>query len=332
MASLKDVSAKAGVSICTVSNILNGKTDQYKYADKTIKKVFKAASDLGYVANTVARSLKTRRSGTIAVMVADITNAFYTEIIQQLEQHCQDNGQTLIICTTSESLERENETLALLASRQIDGLIISPVSESASLKGDYPFPIVQIDRQAKSYKGPFIGINNKTAAAELADAMLKQGCRRPLIIGSAAEDSSIKQRLAGFKQVMRSKKISIDRVPILNVFNSDQSEQVVSELIEAGETSWDGIFVTSHVLSMGVIKALSQSQLAISCLAGIDDLPVASFLPWTVISQVQPIAEMTDLAYRMLNDIEDTDVKKVKKSAHYLDHRLESFDPLFSYI
>ncbi len=298
MVSMKDIAEHLGISRCTVSHVLNNNLDKFNYRPETVDRVRKAAKELGYVMNTVARSLKTNRTGTIAVAVADITNAFYTQVIRELEDACFENDTALIICASGENQKKEEDILTMLNSRQIDGLVISPVSYEESLQGKYPFPIVQFDRRTKNTDYPFVGINNAGAAQQGTEHMFNKGCSRPLFIGTNKDDFSVRERLSGFTKASKGDSPE----PLMDVLTAEEAYEKLSTYIKEAKGEFDSVFTSTHQLTMGIAQALIDTGTDIKMIMGFEQFIGSSLLPWDVRGIVQPIGSMARRSFEMIEN------------------------------
>ena len=201
MVSMKDIAKALNLSRCTVSDILNNKLEGRSYKPETIETVRRTAQEMGYISNTIAKSLKTGSTKTLAIVVPHLSNPFYTNIIQKVEKLATGRDYSLIICTTEEKLEKEEHVLEMLMSRMVDGILISPVSYEESLRKKYSYKIVCFDRTVEGGKYPAALFDNKAAARELMRRVLERGCKRPLFLNTAKSDYTIHCRMDGYREV-----------------------------------------------------------------------------------------------------------------------------------
>lgn len=144
---LLDIAKAVNVSKTTVSMVLNNKENNI--SKETKEKIFKAAKELNYIPNYLAKSLITKKSYSIGVLVPDIQNPFFNEMIKGMEKIAEENGYSIILCNTLNSKKREAQHIRLLMSKAIDGLIIAPIddkSESFKLLESQGIPFVIVDR------------------------------------------------------------------------------------------------------------------------------------------------------------------------------------------
>ena len=151
MASIKSVAKQAGVSIATVSRVLNGKAEQFRISKKSQQKIRETARRLNYVPNQFAASLKSRKSNTIALIIPSLSNPFFAGIASEINAEVRNRGYITIIGDSDEDNEIENEELLQMQSRNIEGLVIAPCSQNwKNIKKlhDQGMPIVCISAEA----------------------------------------------------------------------------------------------------------------------------------------------------------------------------------------
>lgn len=271
MVSMKDIARKTGLSRCTVSNILNNKLDDKSYRPETIALVRETARKMGYVANNIAKSLKTGSTGTIAIVVPDIANTFYIKIIKEVERLANEADYSLIICIAEEKLEKEEEALLMLQSRRVDGVMISPVSYAESLSNDYPFPIVCFDRSVRSGRHPTILIDNEDGAERLTDRLLENSVLPPLFIGQSKHDFTVASRLAGYKKSLSRHGIAYSPKNIVHdVYDNSAALRAVGRLLRGRSPAFDSIFLSSNYYVYGVLQALSEHGVKVSAMGGFE--------------------------------------------------------------
>lgn len=259
MVSMKDVANRLNISRCTVSNIINGHLDGKSYKKETIEMVLQTAKEMGYVSNSMARALKTGQTGTIAIVVPDIANTFYIKIIKEVERRANECGYSLIICMAEEILEKENAALTMLQSRCVDGVLISPVSYSNSLKSSFPFKIVCFDRSVDNDHFCSVMIDNYSAGRRLAEAVVGDGAECPLFICGSKQDYTVMQRLEGSCDVLRERGLMFDANNIISdVFDEIAAYEAVVHAIEAGR-QFDSILLSTNYVIYGVMQALRDS-------------------------------------------------------------------------
>ncbi len=199
----KDVAKRAGVSIATVSHVVNGTRF---VSDETRQKVLDAIEALNYRPNAVARGLATNSTRKIGLVISEISNPFFTVAARGVEDEFLKQGYNIVLCDTDEDPERENNCLHLLATQQIDGLIISPTGmRNASLlaMAEAGIPIVQLDRSSPDLAMPLIGVNNEEGAYQATRYLIGLGHQRIACLINLDVISTQRERLKGWEQALR---------------------------------------------------------------------------------------------------------------------------------
>src|SRR3954468_18288741 len=193
-----DVARLAGVSTATVSRALNG-TGQI--APPTRAAIDDAVAQLGYQPNTAARSLVTRSSQTLALLLPDITNPFYAELVSGIQERALEAGHTMLLCTTEGDPEREEQYLSLLRAKQVDGALVDglvlPPDRIAHFVRE-GLPIVCLDRDIDSSTVPLVPVDNRLGAKLATDHLLDLGHARIAHIEGAPELGISSERIEGY--------------------------------------------------------------------------------------------------------------------------------------
>lgn len=305
MVSMKDIANKLGVSRTTVSNILNGNTKNYSYRDETIKLVKKTAKEMGYVMNHVAASLKTGKTQTIAIIVPDVANSFYLNIIKEAERLSKEDDYNLIVCISEEDLEKENQTLEMLRSRMVDGIIISPVSYKYSLRDlEQLPPIICFDRIPEHYGIPSVTIKNSETAEALTRKIRERGVRNILFMGGNDDDSTNIRRFEGVLKGMADCD-AYTRDYLFGIFTEEQAYQALKQHCKLKRAfPYDAVFLTTNHLIYGVLRVADECNLPLKSIAGFEDFYgsklITSKISMNIEIAVQPEENIALEAYQML--------------------------------
>ena len=246
---LEDVAAAAGVSLTTVSRVLNNRGYISK---KTKEKVENAINEVGYVPNEVARSLTAKKTNMVGLIFPNTTVPFYGEMVMRLENMLAQKGYKVLLCNTDDEPEKEKEHLKMLLSSQVDGLIVGSRNSPGEIYNRTNLAAVSIDRYV-SDQTPNIRSDNYQGAVLAADFLLKSGCKHiGLFVGSPPEE--IKRgdlRMNGFLDEMSKRGIGVVVCPV----GFDKSEDLQKELIDRHLSMHpliDGIFATGDTLAAKV--------------------------------------------------------------------------------
>ncbi|MFG6117967.1 LacI family DNA-binding transcriptional regulator [Thalassobacillus sp. B23F22_16] len=276
MASIKDVANKAQVSTATVSHVINGTRF---VADETKEKVFSAMEELNYRPNRIARSLRSRKSYTIGLLVPlvaeDTSNFFFMSIANGIEQVLKDNGYNLILSNSNEDVDTERDQIRVFNSQFIDGLIIAPVNGEdcnyeKELSGDYP--VVFIDRHPAELKGDMILVNNRQGTYEAVTKLINKGHQKIGFITGSLGITTSDERLEGYKEALENHQLPIDENYMKEgPATFQQGYQLAKELHEAKVTA---LFVANNVMTMGAVSYLQEKEVKVPeemAIIGYDD-------------------------------------------------------------
>ncbi len=208
--SSKDVAEHAGVSIATVSHVING--TRYVRAE-TRQRVLDAISVLDYRPNAVARGLATSSTREIGLVISDIRNPFFTAVARGVEDELIAQRYNTIFCNTDEDPVREEDNLHLLAAQQIDGLIIAPTGEpceSLLALARAGVPIVQLDRTSPGLEAPMVGVNNAEGAYQAVRYLIALGHRRIAYLMGFEAVSTQTERLAGWQRALQEAGLPVE--------------------------------------------------------------------------------------------------------------------------
>jgi LacI family transcriptional regulator len=305
---IKDIAKSLGLSTSTVSRALR---DSYEISPETKKKVLEYAEKINYQPNPIALSLKQRRSFSIGVVVCEIANSFFSQVINGIESIANQRGYNVIIAQSGESFERELLNLQFLASRSVDGLIISVSTETRdfeffrSLK-EKGLPIVFFDRIVDEIETHKVIVDNKKGVYDATSHLIRNGYGLIAAIANAKELSITKDRLAGYQAALEENHMPVDESRIQFC---QHGGMILSEVQEAVDNLLklkprpDAIVSTSDKLTTGSLRILRANKIQVPeqiGLVGFSNTDLTELLspPLTVIKQ--PAFEMGRLASDLL--------------------------------
>ncbi len=273
MAKIRDVAKRAGVSVASVSRVLDG---QHTVTDEIRRRVLEAVKALGYRPDLAARRLRSRRTDTIGLVVSDIRNPFFTEVSRAVEDVAYQHRMRLILCNTDEDPERELSCLELMRDENVSGVILSPSLRllDGFRAADYPFPVVLVDRCQPDTPADAVVIDNFEAARELTTHLVDNGHRRVVFL-HGAHSATGRQRLEGYAAAMAARGLATEAVGVEPVADRSRS---VSRLLFSRPEPPQAVVASSGLILLGVTEALREAGLSVP-----RDLAVAGFddLPWT---------------------------------------------------
>jgi DNA-binding LacI/PurR family transcriptional regulator len=292
---IKDIAKALGVSTSTVSRALR---DSYEISPETKQLVLDCAEKLNYHPNPIALSLKEKRSRSIGVVVCEIANNFFSQIINGIESISYDRGYNVIISQSHESYEREVMDLRYLASRSVDGLLISVSTETndiSHLKAlhEKGLPIVFFDRITEEINTHSVIIDNFKGAYEATEHLVQNGYKHIAAIANSEFLSITTERLAGYREALLANGIEPDDSYIKHCFYGgmifSEIEEAVNRLMTL-RTKPDAIFTMSDKLTSGCLKTLNRRGIRVPddiALVGFSNSDIAELIspPLTVVRQ-----------------------------------------------
>jgi LacI family transcriptional regulator len=297
------VAEKAGVSIFTVSAVVNGTA---QVSDERRLRVEQAIEAIGYKHNAVARSLKTGRTLTIGVVVGDITNPFYTDVVAVIQQELHRSGYAVMLCCNDRSAELQAEHISLLRNRMVDGLIISPVGNDEQLQAALEgarIPVVLVDRTLRDNRYDAVVLDNKAAVTEAMQYLLSLGHRRIGFISGNPATYTGRHRLEGYRASLKAAGIPIeDDLCQLGGFRAEEAYTAALRLL-TGPNPPTAIFPANNLMMIGAMKAVR--DLGLTCpddvsVVGFDDFPWAeAFIP-QLTTIAQPVRQIGEESVRLL--------------------------------
>jgi LacI family transcriptional regulator len=309
VATVADVAKRAGVSVSTAARVLSG---QGYAADATRRLVLKAAKDLGYVPNHVARSLRTRHTRMIGLLIGDVENHFYSAIAKNVESVAKDAGYHVVLCNSDDDPDTEREYLRLLEAMRVDALIVTPTSGNRRYLArlmDKNIVIVQMDRRVERLAADAIVVDNEAGAASAVECLIEAGHTRIGILTGELDVATASQRLAGYERALREHGIPIRDALIKTAsFHREHAIEAATDLIRA-DRALTAIFAANNILAEATLMALDQQQLRVPrdvSVVAFDDVQWMSMIEPPLTTVRQPVADMArtaaELALRRLRE------------------------------
>lgn len=256
-ASIRDVANQAGVSVGTVSNVLN-RPDAV--ADATVERVRQAIDDLGYVRNDAARQLRAGRSTTVGLVVLDAGNPFFADVARGAEDAAAQRGLSVLLGNSDEQREREDAYLALFEEQRVRGVLLSPSSETlaaAQRLRDHGIPVVLVDRTAPGSDFSSVAVDDLRGGSIAAAHLLEQGRRRIAFVGGQRSLRQVADRFAGAERaVAKAEGARIEHLPtdqLTVLAGRDAGAEIAAR---APEDRPDAIFAVNDLVAVGVMQAL----------------------------------------------------------------------------
>nr|WP_299241988.1 LacI family DNA-binding transcriptional regulator [uncultured Halomonas sp.] len=304
MIRLKDVARQAGVSITTVSHVVN---DTRRVAPATLERVQRAISQLGYRPDSVARTLKSNRSHTIGMIVTTTNNPFFSAIIRGVEDHCFANGYSLVLCNADDVEEKQLTYLNTLLDRRIDGLIVMTSRNAPgfleALKHQN-LPTILMDAEPSSSPDIAVVNDDSRLGARLAiDHLLSQGLEDIALLTGPEDHPRSRERLAGALAALKSAGIDIpaQRIVTTNLL-ADGGFEAMRRLLEHRPYP-QAVFAFNDLVAIGAIRATHEEGMRVPddlSVIGYDDIELARYLNPALTTIHQPIYELGATAITQL--------------------------------
>lgn len=313
--SLKDIANKVGVSASLVSYVLNNKDKENRVAEETAKKIRKAAKELNYFPNLNARSLKTNKSHTIGLIVADISNPFFSSLARTIEDEAYAHNYTVIFGSSDENQDKFIKVLDFLSTRQVDGFIVASPEDSKEIVlgiKQSNVPLVLIDRYFAGMDINSVTVDNFKASFEATNYLLNKGHKR---IGAIVYESTLlhyQDRCNGYLEAIKQTGI-VDEKQFLRKVNHQSLQSEIKEEVRKliFEDKVSAIYFATNTIATEGLKQIrnlgKKIQDEIDVIA-FDENLIYQFLDVQIPFMSQPIKKMGQEAVRILIDqIENND-------------------------
>lgn len=303
MTTIRDVARRAGVAPVTVSRVMNAAPNVNA---ETRQRVEQAIAELGYVPNVAARSLRSKRTRSLALIVPDITNAFWTTVARGVEDAAQTQGYSVLVCNTDEDLTKQQRYLDIIVSQRVDGIIIAPCNtdaeQLASLR-DHDIATVVIDRRIEGWDVDTVYGDSLSGAYALTRHLIALGHTRIAMLSGPEGAPTAEDRIAGYRLALEEAGIDPDpRLIRRGGFSMPAGRALAGQLLDEGLAP-TAIFAANNSIALGVVEAVGARGLRIPAdlaLVCFDDYPyVASFFPFLTIV-AQPAYDMGSQAAQLL--------------------------------
>lgn len=305
---LKSIALKLGVSVSTVSRVINGKSSHYRISKETELLILKAAKELAYTPNQLARGLRLKRTNSIGYIIPDISNPFFASIAKSVEKSARKFGYSILLCDSEENTEIESSSLQLMLNRKIDGLIISPVGLEVNHLinvAQKNIPIVLLDRYFPDLNIPFVTSDNYKGALEAISLLIDNGHTRIACIQGLKNTSPNNDRVRGYRDAHLKFDIEIDESLIVGDNFGEENGYIETKMLLKKGNLPTAIFSVSNLISLGAIRAISEEGLKIPddiSMISFDDQPYSRFLATPMTTVAQQSNQIGQIATKLLVD------------------------------
>lgn len=300
MATLKDVAEKAGVTVTTVSRVINNRG---YISEQTRKKIYDVMKELNYQPNELARSLSKQRTNTIGIIVPHIVHPYFAKLISYLETAAANRKYKILLCNTKEQTEKELEYIEMCMSNRVSGIVLCSRNIDINKMKNLGIPVITIERNLEAGT---VGIecDNYLGGKLATEHLIECGCKSLLhFSGIIDEDMPADARAEAFIDVCNKNGVRhYEKQSNINIYNNmDYHEFIKKTLLEVPAV--DGIFASSDLIAAQVIQVCAALNIKIPeqlKLVGFDDVDIAQLTTPMITTIHQPIKEMSDWAIEFI--------------------------------
>jgi len=301
VATMEDVARIAGVSTSTVSHVLNGTR---KVSPDTVQAVQSAIRRLGYIPNTLARSLARSTTNTIGVAISALSNHYFSETVHAMETECAKHGYMMLFVDTHDDPEQELRVVTALHHRRVDGILLAPSTGSLAL--EYllanEVPAVLVDRMM-SDRFDQVGVENTQSTQALVAHLIEHGHRRIGFISGRAGLGTSDERVAGYQAALLAAQLPFDPQLLVNGGSSSEPARQATQQLLALDTPPTAIMAGNNLMTLGAMHALRDARIEVPgqmALVGFDDFEWADFFVPRLTLIAQPVQELGAQAVNLL--------------------------------
>ena len=299
MTTQKDVAEKAGVTVTTVSRVIN---DRGYISEKTRNKVYQVMDELNYRPNAVARSLSKKKSNILGVILPVVNHPFFSRLLSYLEEYAYQNDYKVMLCNSQMDAKKEKEYINMLRAQQVDGIFLASHTLDIAAEIKVDLPILSFDRKIEGL--PYICSDNDQGGKLAAEHLLEQGAKKLAYIGGSLKLNLLSnQRYYSFKERAAEAGLTVENFQCqLDSFDRDQYQQLAANVFKKDKTI-DGIFTSSDLIAAAVIKAAQENMIKVPenlKVVGYDDIELAQLYSPEITTIRQPAENIAKNSVQLL--------------------------------
>lgn len=325
---LKTIAEEVGYSVATVSRVLNGQASEYRISKEAEQLITEVARKIDFSPNILAKGLRKKRTFTLGLVIPDISNPFFSNIVRNIERAARKMGYSIILCDSDENTDLEIQLLQTLKARKVDGLIVFPVGIDGRhlLKVfEQGIPLVLIDRCFPEFDIPFVCSDNYAGAKEAVSYLLENGHRLIACIQGLQNTMPNNDRVRGYRDAYRELGVEVKEHLIVGSSFGMHNGYIEAKMLLNLKNRPTAIFACSNLIALGSLQAISEENLAVPndiSIVSFDDQTYSSFLrtPMTTINQQGE--EMGEISVRLLLNQLDKHLDKNQNTKIYLPTKL----------
>ena len=314
---IKDVAKKAGVSISTVSRVIN---DSKPVTDEVKQKVLDVIKETGYVPNPLARSLVTKKSQLIGVIVPEVSDSFVSELVNGIEEVAKMYDYDILLANTYSNKEQELKSINLLRAKQVEGIVMMSWNvdeEHLEYIQNCRVPAVYVSKTARNYDVYSVSISNTDATYDMTKYLIDKGHKKIAFMMTSEDDTALEaERYLGFEKAMQDNALNIDKSLVKNAGTTyKHGYDKMKEILDEGNVP-EAVFVTGDEAAIGALNAICDAGYRVPediSIAGFNDAKIASMYRPKLTTVHQPLYDMGAVAIRMVIKMIDKEVLENKK-------------------
>ncbi len=306
-ATLETIARNTGFAKSTVSRVLSGRADESRISEDTIKIIKKEAEKCGYIANYVAKKMRSERTHTIGLVVPTISNPYFAELSSVIISEVQKYGYTTIVTDTNEDEETQNLSVASLLKGKVDGIIIVPAGNDPKFleqTNEKYIPVILVDRYYENSSLPYIVTNNYRGGYEATMTLIRNGHRKIACIQGPPTTSNSK-RVEGYLSALKDAQIEEEAIVVGDDFSIRNGYMETMLLLRDKAKKPTAIFAVSNTIGLGAFKAIKEAKMKIP-----DEISLITFDNYTYLDYLDPsitrlgqmVDEMGKMAVKLLMD------------------------------
>ncbi len=298
MVTIKEVATRAGVSVGTVSNVIN---DLSTVSARNRKKVNEIILELGYTPNKIAASLSNKKTKNIGLVVTDISSPFYSDLIKAITETLETYGYHVFLCGSDENIAKEEKLIKNLMSMWVDGIILIPSyadCRDIHFLNSLEIPLVVVNREIEGFEKDIVVFDNFKGAYEGVQYLIKAGCRKiAMLTGSNRSQSSI-DRYMGWKKAMEENDLYEEGLAFWGHYTIESGAAMAEDAFKKNK-GLDCFFTTSDLIALGAMRVVKSKGLKIPddiSVMGFGDISLSQFLTPSLATVKRPFQEIGKLS------------------------------------
>ncbi|GAA4174507.1 LacI family DNA-binding transcriptional regulator [Sphingobacterium ginsenosidimutans] len=292
---ISDIAKALGISVTTVSFILNDKAKEKRISEALTKRVLDYVKKVGYKPNELAKSLRTGKTKILGLIIEDISNPFFGNIARLIESKVYEQGYRIIYCSTNNDVEKAKELIQMFYDRQVDGFIITPsdgLEDTVKQLQQSNIPVVLFDRYFPGLETDYVGADNFQGAFDATSHLCQQAYKRIGFVSLYSDQTQMKERSEGYLKAMDNNKQQSFIQKVQMDASDDEAMESLKDFI--CENRLDAVLFSTNYLAISGLKASKKYNFAMPAMIAFDDHTVFKLLEPSITVVSQPIKEIAE--------------------------------------